>query len=116
MRSLIRERRGVPWVPIAVALFQLALVTWIPVADAMHHCMEHPVSAAGDSGGGHGDGSGLAPVCFVCAAGLGAFASSIPDPAPASSTGSTPLFVSSLESVPSTPLLSTRKARAPPIA
>lgn len=113
MRSLIRERRQVPWVPILVALFQLVLVTWIPVADAMHHCGDHPV-AAGEPGGGHGDGSGLAPVCFVCAAGLGAFASASPDPAPATCTGGTPTFEAPRRDFPPTPPISRRQARAPP--
>lgn len=116
MRSLIWERRRVPWVPILVALLQLALVTWIPVADAVHHCGDHPVTTSGDSGGGHGDGAGLAPVCFICAAGLGAFASSVPDLTPDICASGTPRFESPPGTVPSVPALSKKKARAPPLA
>lgn len=113
---MIREPRGIRWIPFSVALFQLALVAWVPVADAVHHCGDHPVTASGESGGDHGDASGLAPVCFICAAGLGAFTSSTPDPTPVSLIEATPTFEAPHETLPPSLPHSVNRARAPPIA
>ena len=116
MRSFIHERRRFPVVPILVALFQLALVTGIPVADAMHHSGGAPISTPGESGGNEGDGARLTPVCFICGAYLGVFASATPDLAPTVSTGSTPPPEQTPEAPPSSHRISTYLARAPPSA
>jgi len=81
MRSLRAKNKERVGLAAVVALFQLALVTWVPLADAVHHGGSHPISA-GESGETQGDGSRLASVCFVCAAGLGAFAPHSPAPVP----------------------------------
>jgi hypothetical protein len=70
---------------MVVALFQLAFGTWIPMADAVYHSGDRPVSSSEGSGEFPEDGSVLAPTCFVCAAGLGAYAPGNPGPAPAGS-------------------------------
>lgn len=116
MRSFIHERRRFPVVPILVALFQLALVTWIPFADAVHHSGGAPISVPGEPGDGQGDGARLTPVCFICAAYLGVFSSAAPDLAPTVSTGSTPPLEPTPKAPPSSQRISTHLARAPPSA
>ncbi len=116
MRSLFREHHRVRMIPLLVALFQLALVTGIPVADAVHHSGDHPVTTTGEPSPGGGEGTGLAPVCFICSAGLGVFTTP--------SGGLTPVVSSDWvippdpvpESTPVCPTLTTLKARAPPLA
>lgn len=85
MRCLIRDQRRNLGLPLVVALFQLALVTWIPVADAVHHSGDRTMTSSGESGDGHSEGSALVSVCFICAACLGAYAPETPGPAPSAS-------------------------------
>lgn len=99
-----------------VAVFQLALVTWIPVADAVHHSGDHPVSTSSESGGGHEDGSALAPVCFICAAGLGAFAPGDAGPTPAVSTAWSLPFEVDPGVLPATLRIFSTLPRGPPLA
>jgi hypothetical protein len=71
MRILGHRTRSRTAVRVAVALMQLAFVTWLPAAHLQSHIDDLPLRAPPQEGG-HPPASDLASECFVCAASLGA--------------------------------------------